>query len=503
MQTIRTTINGSGVEITSDLIERYDRPLPRYTSYPPAPAWTTDVDASDLISSLQHLKTSTLSLYIHLPFCRSRCTFCACHAIATTKTEIIDRYIDALIAEMDMVFKHRSPLTPTLSPGGRGMGEGDSSTIQCLHWGGGTPTYLSEGQIERLTNEIKKRFLFEENAEIGIEADPRQTTPEKVRLLHKAGFNRISFGIQDTNHEVLNACGKSLSRPLSRKGRGNFSIPAPLTRDGEDAGIEDLINESRLAGFESVNIDICYGLPKQSPKSFQKTLDDIIRLSPDRIALFNFAYVPWMQPHQRRIDPKTLPAPHAKLKMFANAIDQFSNAGYRFIGLDHFAKNRDELSRAFANRTLRRTFQGYTAKASDTLIGLGVTSISEFNDCFGGLYSQNERRLSDYFRKIGNGQLPACRGFVLSRDDMIRRDVMQRLFCRQKIDKADFEGAWRVSFDDYFHDIKLDDLEADGLIRKSKDELCVAPLGRLFIRNIASRFDRYLRPQETRYSRTV
>ena len=459
---IKTVIDGEAVNLSSQLIEKYDRSLPRYTSYPPAPAWKNDVGTSDFTHELMRTSAYALSLYIHLPFCRSRCTFCACNAIATSKEDIVDRYIDSVIAEMDLIRNNlNSPMVE----------------LSSLHWGGGTPTFLTEKQMTRLMAETLKRFSFGSQIEAGIEADPRQTTREKIFLARELGFNRISFGVQDTNPEVQAACGRV--QDLSH--------------------IEELISGARKADFQSINIDLCYGLPAQDQSRFEKTISDVIRLAPDRVALFNFAYVPWMQPHQRKIDPASLPVPHIKLSMFTTAIEKLLKAGYKFIGLDHFAKEKDDLTKAQEEGRLKRTFQGYTARPSSGLVGLGVSAISEL----GNIYVQNERRLSDYFKATKSGRLPICRGYRLTDDDNNRRFVMQELFCNQRIDKNKFARACGIPFDTFFKDGRHGDFLKDGLISESEKELKVTPLGRLFIRNIAALFDVHLSAGEDRYSRTV
>lgn len=459
---IRTTIDGERISITDALIEKYDAALPRYTSYPPAPLWTEKVDAARFASALKSFDANSMSLYLHLPFCRSRCTFCACHAIATTRSDIIDIYIESVVKEMDVVLELLGKKVIRL----------DS-----IHWGGGTPTYLSEAQMRTLMSETKKRFYIEEGTEAGIEADPRQTTPEKVAVARKLGFTRISFGVQDTQPEVQKACG----------------------RTQDIAHVRSLFDAARKEGFSSINADICYGLPHQTPQGFDRTLSDIIDLAPDRIALFNFAYVPWMQPHQRKIDPKSVPDARTKVAMFVHAVERFSAASYSFIGLDHFAKEDDELSLAKDRNVLKRTFQGYTSKPSRHLLGIGVTSISEWDD----LYFQNERRLSRYLEAVETGRLATCRGFEMSKDDLIRRHIMQRIFCEQRIDKARFHTVSGADFDDYFKKMRFDELVNDGLIVEGPSELKVTPLGRVFIRNIAAAFDDRLETSQKRYSRSV
>jgi oxygen-independent coproporphyrinogen-3 oxidase len=459
---IQTKIDGINVTITPEILARYDIPLPRYTSYPPAPHWKEEIAGADFTAALMRSCANSLSLYVHLPFCRARCGFCACNAFAAKKSDIIGLYIYSLISEMDLFLKYV---------------DRPSSKFRSLHWGGGTPTYLTSRQMEYLQLEILKRLNLEDNAEIGIEADPMQTTVEKIRLARDLGFNRISFGIQDTNMEVLRACG----------------------RRQDIKHVRALFNESRKTNFHSINIDLCYGLPCQNHENFNHTLDTVIDLSPDRISLFNFAYIPRTHPNQRKIDPALLPGPMEKIRIFTAAIEKLGAAGYEFIGLDHFAKKNDELFTAKMNGNLKRTFQGYTAKPADALIGVGVTSISQL----GNLYAQNDRHLASYLKKIKSGQMAAARGFFLSDDDLIRCWVFNKIFCEQGIDKDEFCKKWNNSFDDYFEDLNFKQFIDDGLILQTNSEFKITPLGRLFIRNIASKFDKYLNSNVTRYSRSV
>jgi len=458
---IHTIIDGTNVTIPPEIIAKYNKPLPRYTSYPPTPHWKKDTDKFDFIDELISLCSGIISFYIHIPFCKNRCSFCACNAIATRRSYIIDEYIYSLVSEMSTFSKYLK----------------SSTTIKSLHLGGGTPTYLTSKQIEFLQFEFLNRFKLDKDSEVGIEADPMQTTVEKIKLLRDLGFNRISFGIQDTNEDVLCAAG----------------------RRQDLKHIELLVSKSRQYNFHSVNIDLCYGLPRQNISYFNNTLDNIINLSPDRISLFNFAYLPSIHPNQRKIKSSLLPTPFEKIRIFTSAIEKLCAAGYEFIGLDHFAKKEDELFKAKISGTLKRTFQGYTAKATEILLGIGVTSISETNN----IYMQNERRLSAYLMKIKKHKIAFTYGFKKSRDDQIISWVLQNLFCQQKINKNDFYSKWKINFDDYFKNVDYNQLKKDALIIESKDEFKVTALGRIFIRNIAALFDKYLGQDGARYSRAI
>lgn len=489
---IKTIVDGQKVEVTSKIISRHDRPLPRYTSYPPIPAWNNNVGHREFAQTLRDLGTlrqacperiarfsSTssertgdeskgsgqadgLSLYIHLPFCRKRCHFCACHAIATPKTEVVDLYLKTLKQEIDLVLRHLNP---------------ETIKLKLVHWGGGTPTFLNLNQMKSLQDEIKNRFEFSPDIEIGMEIDPWQINIEKIEMARHIGFNRISFGIQDTNPEVLKECGRNL----------NVEHTAHV------------MDAARRMGFKGINVDLCYGLPRQNPRNFKNTIRHVIKLNPDRIALFNFAYLPERFPHQRKINESTLPSPFKKVEMFAMAIKHFNNSGYQFLGLDHFAKNNDELTKAKLNGTLRRTFQGYTAQGTHPLVGLGITAISHIED----LYAQNEKKLSAYFRAINNEQLAIHRGHKFTTDDHIRSWVMQKVFCNQLIDKMEFNRKWGVFFDEYFKDINVNHLMDDGLIENTDYQFKILPLGRLFIRNIACAFDKYLSLENSIYSKAI
>jgi oxygen-independent coproporphyrinogen-3 oxidase len=349
-----------------------------------------------------------------------------------------------------------------------------------LHWGGGTPNYLSDEETVELFDEIKKRFQIDEKAEISIEIDPRHVDRDRIFLLRKIGFNRASFGIQDFNPKVQEA----------------------VNRIQPEEMIFNVMKWFREAGFESVNIDLIYGLPYQTLETFSDTIDKTIKLNPDRIAVFNFAYVPWLKRLQRNIDEKTLPPPEEKLKILQMTIEKLTKTGYVFIGMDHFAKPNDELAIAQRERTLHRNFQGYTTKAEAELFGFGATSISMLYDA----YVQNYKVLRDYYEPVENGQLPIERGVYLTQDDIIRREVIMKLMCHFRLIKSEIEEKFNIKFDEYFKQEleSLKEMEEDGLLTLYPDRIDVLPIGRLLIRNIASTFDVYLRnKKERRFSKAI
>lgn len=462
---ITTLIDNTQVTVTPELIARYDKPLPRYTSYPTAPVWQ-EVENDELYrSALLRVakKAEAISLYVHLPFCEKHCTFCACHVIATAKRAVIDPYLANLALELRLLAEH----------------VGKKLLVRQLHWGGGTPTYLDETQLRQLMSMLHEHFTFTPDAEVSVEADPRWTDAAKLKVLREIGFNRVSFGVQDVVEEVQVAAGRVQPMKL----------------------VEDCIRAARELKFSSVNIDLIYGLPLQTLASWQQTLETVLQLDPDRIALFSFAYVPWLKPQMRKMDPLTLPQANLKVQFFARAIEFFAKANYQFIGLDHFAKQNDELAQAHQKKTLHRNFQGYSTHAGLDMIGLGLTSIG-FVD---GAYVQNEKKLSVYEQKLKAAQLTTDRACVLNADDHLRYWVISRIFCRQSVDKAEFAQTWQKPFDEYFAmlQLSLQALENDGLLTQHKDKLSVTALGRFFIRNVAAEFDAYLGNSSGKFSRSV
>ncbi|HEY9899158.1 MAG TPA: oxygen-independent coproporphyrinogen III oxidase [Pantanalinema sp.] len=455
--------------VPRELMARYNTSGPRYTSYPTAPEWSEAFGRDDALRAIadnQAARPRTpLSLYVHLPFCHKLCYYCGCNMLVTKQQDLVERYLSAVIREIDLTAKLI----------------GDREVVQ-IHWGGGTPTFLSSEQLTRVYRAISDRFAIDPQAEVSIEVHPPVTTFEQLETLAGLGFNRVSMGIQDFDPEVQKAV--------------NRIQPFEQTRD--------LIEKARELGFISVNTDLMYGLPFQNTAGFAATLDKIKQLRPDRLALFNFAHMPWLKPHQSLIKEETLPTPDEKLALFELAIDSLIAQGYRYIGMDHFALCDDELSTAQADRTLRRNFMGYTTRADSDLYSFGVSSISDLD----AVYYQNPRKLPDYLAAMEADALPATRGMRLSADDRLRRDVINRLIGHCYLDKAEIEQLHGISFDAYFANElpKLAPLADDGLIELSPGALKVTPRGQLLLRNICMVFDAYLdklAPGTRRFSRTL
>lgn len=447
-------------EPTEELIRRYEVSAPRYTSYPTAPEWKSDFGPQDFAKKLEEAGRdcrSPLSLYVHLPFCREMCTYCGCNVVVTRDQAKADVYLDHLAKEMDLALELL----------------GERRCLAQIHWGGGTPTFLTEDQIERLWSTLASRFTVEPTAEVAIEIDPVVTSREQLALLRRLGFSRLSMGVQDFDPKVQEAV--------------NRIQPA-----GETA---QLVADARSLGFSGVNFDLIYGLPFQSTASWGKTLDRVLQIRPDRMAVYSFAYVPEVRPHQRKIDRSWLPTGMAKLQLFLQAYKAFVAEGYRPIGMDHFALPEDELSRAQERRALGRNFQGYTVTAAKDSVALGATGISDIS----GAFAQNVHPLGQYYALIGAGQLATERGIVLSEDDKRRRATITQVMCNFWAD---------LGSDGYFvREIeRLRELERDGLVTIDGTQIEVTPLGRFFVRNIAAVFDAYLGragKEKPTFSRTV
>ncbi|HBB34011.1 MAG TPA: oxygen-independent coproporphyrinogen III oxidase [Cyanobacteria bacterium UBA8803] len=447
------------VQFDSILLRKYDQPLPRYTSYPPATQLTPEFDEVDFRAAIAvgNYKKTPLSLYCHIPFCETVCYFCGCNTVITQRKEIAEPYLDYTISHI----RQMADLIDYNRP------------VNQMHWGGGTPNYLSLGQVERLWTNINEHFNFEPNAEVSIEVNPRSLNRDYIFFLKELGFNRISFGIQDFNPQVQEAVNRI--QPI--------------------AMLFKAMDWIREAGFESVNVDLIYGLPFQTLHTFRDTIYKTIKLNPDRIAVFNFAYVPWLKPVQRRIPQEALPPASEKLDILQMAIEELTENGYQFIGMDHFAKPNDELAIAQREGQLHRNFQGYTTKPESDLIGFGITSISMLHD----VYVQNHKRLKDFYHAVENRALPIERGVSLTQDDIIRRTVIMELMCQFQLSKDDLEAKYHLSFDGDFDEYfasergELKKLEADGLIHIFPNRIQVTPAGKLLIRNIAAVFDAYLR----------
>lgn len=452
------------------LLKKYDRPGPRYTSYPPAPAFSKDFGPDDyrnaiVENNLQNSK-SDLSLYFHIPFCDTLCYFCGCNMLVTHRRETIRKYLDYLKKEIDMVWRLISP----------------ERKVTQLHWGGGTPSYLDPDEIRELGNFINERFRYVDEPEVGVEIDPRGLTYEHMKAFQEVGFNRISMGVQDFDPKVQKAV--------------NRIQPETITRQA--------IDWARELGFKSINIDLIYGLPFQTVESFEKTIDKIIELSPERLAVFNFAYVPWLKPHQRVIKKEDLPTPEVKLQILKMTIEKLTEAGYVYIGMDHFAKPDDELAIAQREKTLYRNFQGYSTRAGADLYAFGMSAISQFQN----IYAQNYKELKDYYARIDEEKFPTVVGYKMSQDDIIRKHVIMRLMCDMELTKSEVERKFGINFDEYFADSlpKLQEFIDDGLVELTDDKIIVTLMGRLVIRNIAMCFDAYLEKmmkEKPIFSRTV
>jgi oxygen-independent coproporphyrinogen-3 oxidase len=431
-----------------ELLERYNRPAPRYTSYPPAPHW--DLVNNGLLVSALRRSGAPLSIYVHIPFCEQLCWYCACNVIVSKNHKAASSYIEDVIAEMDLVKEAHNRL------------------VTQMHWGGGTPTYLEPHQIDELFNAIVTRFMVPaEGAEISVEVDPRVTTLAHLQTLRSLGFNRLSIGIQDFDRAVQFAVHRIERFEHTRK----------------------LFDEARELGFEGISADLIYGLPMQTRSSFQKTLDLMVDLSPDRVAVFSYAHVPSLKRQQKSLE-KHLPSESEKLQLFLDAIQKFTSAGYEHIGMDHFARPSDPLVKARNNGTLHRNFQGYTTHSETDLVGFGVSAISHV----GNTFTQNFRDLSSYEDAIRSDRLPTFRGYVQSNDDIIRGTVIEECLCNETISKDIIERRFGIVFDDYFKAelARLIHLESDGLIEgRALRTIRVTPTGRVFSRAIAKIFDTF------------
>ncbi len=438
------------------LLRKYSAPGPRYTSYPTAPAFNPAFGPREYRQAIEESNTpnaeTPISLYFHFPFCDTLCYFCGCTMLITHSRDQISEYNNFLMREIDMV-------APLLSK--------KRKAIQ-LHWGGGTPSYLSPDEIREVGSRIRERFNFDDDIEAGVEIDPRGLTFDHMKALRDVGFNRISMGVQDFDIRVQEAV--------------NRVQPESITRDAVDW--------SRELGFHSVNLDLIYGLPFQTLASFEKTVDTVMDISPDRIAVFNYAHVPWLKPHQRLIHPEDLPETELKLSIFKMTTEKLLNAGYWSVGMDHFAKQADELAVAQRNGTLYRNFQGYSTKAGCDLYGFGMSAIGHFKET----YQQNIKNVREYYKAIQGNDFATHVGYRMTADDHIRKEVIMRVMCDMEIRKNEIERQFGIVFDEYFEGAfpKLATFVDDGLVTLASDKIVVNGMGRLVIRNIAMCFDAYL-----------
>jgi oxygen-independent coproporphyrinogen-3 oxidase len=455
--------------VDPDLVRKYGGSGPRYTSYPTADQFVEAFDDVAYRHWLQNRNVGgfarALALYVHLPFCDTICYYCACNKVVTKDHGRAAKYVEALGREAALVAREL----------------GDDRAVTQMHWGGGTPTFLSDAELERLMTMLRANFNFAADREQAIEVDPRRVTPDRVALLAELGFNRISLGVQDFDSQVQRAVNRVQSVEET----------------------EAVIRAARAHGFRSVNVDLIYGLPKQTLEGFARTLELVIASGADRIALYSYAHLPTVFKPQRRILEVDLPAPDVKLGLLSMAIERLQDAGYVYIGMDHFAKPGDELAVAQRQGRLTRNFQGYSSGGDADIVGLGVSAIGKV----GPIYAQNMKTLDEYYERLDNGALPILRGVELGADDLARRAVIQALACHFEVSKEAIAIAHLIDFDRYFAS-ELEALEQharDGLIKLGDEWLSVTPSGRLLIRVLCMVFDKYLRAVQRRaqYSKVI
>jgi len=450
------------------LIKRYDIPGPRYTSYPTAADFHERITKDDFFNALNISKQQhqDLSIYVHIPFCQNICYYCACNKVITKNKDVSDIYLKHLINEIKTVAKYL----------------GKEQQVKQLHFGGGTPTFLNAQQLSLLINTLKTEFNFSDDDatnDFGIEIDPRTANWQMMGILRELGFNRVSFGVQDLNPAVQTAVNRVQSLEM----------------------IEQLVDAVHTLYFHSLNIDLIYGLPKQTPASFAQTVEQIIKLKPDRLSIFNYAHLPTRFKPQRRINADELPSSKDKLIILQNTIHMLLEAGYKYIGMDHFALPTDELSIAQEQGLLQRNFQGYSTHGNCDLLGFGASAISSI----GNLYVQNFSNLDAYQAALTSGNLAIWRGIISNLDDQIRRYVIGEIMCHGFLDIELLNQTFNINFADYFHDelIELNDMFADGLLEINANYLNVLPAGKLLIRVIALPFDRYLKDKQDQHNKQL
>lgn len=452
----------------NELIKKYDKSGPRYTSYPTAIQFSEDFVENDYHKQvvLSNERNTPLSLYFHIPFCDTICYYCGCNKIVTKNRNHAQPYLDAIYKELEL------------------QGELFKATriVRQLHWGGGTPTFISHEQMTELMQQTRKHFtlLDDDSGEYSIELDPREVDTSSIKLLRQLGFNRISLGVQDFNPKVQQAVNRIQSYKETR----------------------DVILAARENEFHSISLDLIYGLPFQTIDSFSETVDKVLELQPDRLSVFNYAHLPEMFKTQRQINSADLPSAEEKLAILQNVTDKLIDAGYEYIGMDHFAKPTDELAVAQKERKLYRNFQGYSTNSDCDLVALGITSIGKVADS----YSQNIKTIKEYSEIIESGHLPVYRGISLSSDDILRREVINQLICHFELNFKDVENEFNINFADYFSTElkKIKEMELDGLVKLSDDEILVLPEGKMLIRNVCMVFDIYLKKnKEQRFSKVI
>ena len=459
----------SELEVDLELIRRLDKNGPRYTSYPTADRFVEAFNAESYRSWVAKREIGginrPLSLYVHIPFCNTLCFYCACNKeITKDRSRAVD-YVRYMTKELSM----QAALL------------GDGQRVEQLHWGGGTPTFLSDDLMRELMGAIRKHFKLVENGEYSIEIDPRKVSDQTIILLGELGFNRISIGVQDFDPLVQRA----------------------VNRIQSEAETLQVIRAARANGFKSVSLDLIYGLPKQTLTGFKATLEKVIAANPDRLSIYNYAHMPTLFKPQRRIHEEDLPAPQVKLDILSLAVKTLTDAGYVYIGMDHFAKPDDELAVAQRQGRLHRNFQGYSTHSDCDLVAIGVSSIGKI----GPTYSQNFRELEDYYDALDRDELPIMRGMELNSDDLVRRAIIQALMCHFELSKESFNIAYLIDFDHYFVTElgELKEYEREGLLKLTPEWISVTPKGRMLIRNICMVFDKYLRTRQehARYSKVI
>lgn len=454
------------IQNIQSLLEKFDTSGPRYTSYPTAPQFHTNITHNDWEIALEKSNKSikNISLYFHIPFCQSLCFFCGCNMQVTRNQSLVENYLAHLFKEMEII-----------------TGKLDSSkTVSQIHFGGGTPNFLNSHQILLLGEKINSIFNLSNQVEFSCEIDPRTLSINQVEALVKIGINRVSIGIQDFDKKVQERVNRINSFSQVKKVQAWFL----------------------KFGIDKFNFDLIYGLPLQSLNSFSKTLDKVIELNPSRIASYNFAYLPWLKPHHKLINENDLPPAKTKIKLLELIIQTLSQNGYTYIGMDHFAKNDDELIIAQQNGTLQRNFQGYSTQKETDLFAFGVSSISSF----GGAFFQNYKEISSYTSNLKSNLIPIEKGYICSTNDKLIQNVISSLMCNLEIDFQKFSQKYNVDFTSLFVDeisLLASEFEGDGLIQLSHNKLSVNKVGRLFIRNIAMVFDQYIKKDKSFYSKTI
>ena len=468
-----TRVNEQGLEFSEQLLKKYDQTGPRYTSYPTAVQFSSEFQARHYRQIAKETTASQpeqpLSLYFHIPFCDTICYYCGCSKIVTRNHNLVSPYLSHLQLEI----QQQAALF-------------DQRRVDQLHWGGGTPTFLSNAEMTQLMAMTRDSFNLDDSdqREFSIEVDPRSVDDEGIAVLADIGFNRLSMGVQDFDMAVQKAVNRVQSEEETLA----------------------VLNKAKEHGFKSISIDLIYGLPRQTAESFAATIEKVIAVNPDRIAVYNYAHLPHLFKTQKGIKEHELPSPDTKMEILALTIDKLTKAGYVYIGMDHFAKPDDELATAQRNGTLHRNFQGYSTHADCDLVGMGLTSIGKV----GNSYSQNFKDIETYYQYLSDGKLPIFRGIQLDDDDVLRREVISELMCHSVLEFADIEKKYGINFRDYFsYGLNaLQPFEEDGLVIVETEKVQITPAGRMLLRNIAMQFDAYLQPDgkianQATYSRLI